>query len=98
MLYSVRTDVRTFKCLFPFPTSGFAPVNPVLICGFPQVLNIIKLRSVRNVEIQVHLELSSLSKHNARFEDRAVLSVVRTTVRTVTHLLESFKEVREEHQ
>ena len=48
--------------------------------------------------MQVTPELSSLSKHNARFEDRAVLSVVRTTVRTVTHLLESFKKVREEYQ
>ena len=59
--FSVRTDVRTFKCGFPFPRSGFSPVNPVLICGFPQVLDIIKLRSVWYVEMQVTTELSSLS-------------------------------------
>ena len=97
MLYSVRTDVRTFKCGFTFPTSGFSPVNPVLICGFPQVLDIIKLKSVRYVEMQVYPELNSLSKCYARFEDRAVPSAVRTTVRTVTHFLKSFKKVREEH-
>ena len=61
-------------------------------------IDIIKLRSVRYVEVQVHPELSSLSKRDARFEDRAVPSAVRTTVRTVARLLESFKKVREEHQ
>ena len=57
---------------FHFPGVDFPPVNPVLICGFPQVLDIIKLKSVRYVEMQVHPELNSLSKRYARFEDRAV--------------------------
>jgi len=73
-------------------------VNPVLISRVLQVLDSKKQRSVRYVEAQVHPKLSSLRKRDACFDNRAVPSAVRTAVRTVTHLLESYKKVREEHQ
>ena len=64
----------------------------------PHVLVNIKQKTVRYIEVQVQLEISSLRKRDARFEDRAVPSAVRTVVRTASHLLKSYKKVREKHQ
>jgi len=76
----------------------YAFVNQVLISRVLKVLDSKKQRSVRYVEVQVHPELSSLRKRDAYFDDRAVPKAVRTAVRTATHLLKSYKKVREEHQ